>query len=203
MYEIDPEMTPRAQSYKDFIVAPMPMVSMFFTKDVTRLVRKSKKGYKSNMLMCYCIGQAAQKIPEMLYQIRDTTMLKYDKFAIDVIVRNKKGTLSYVDIPVVDDLEEFNRLYLERTKECAERSENLYITDASIICTSALVKYDIDGVVNLYHKEYDHHFLSWGRFTKHWFRYKLKISMQWHHALLDGGHACMFIEELQKQFDRL
>ena len=203
MYEIDPELTPRAESYKSFIVAPMPMVTMFQEKDVTQLVKKSKQGYKYNMLMCYCIGKAAMKMPEMLLQIRDTTMLKYDKFAIDVIVGNKKGTLSYCDVPVVDDLEEFNRLYLERTRACAENCENMYLTDASIICTSALVKYDIDGIVNLYHKEYDHPFLCWGKNHRKWFRIKQKMTFQWHHVILDGGHACRFMEELQHAFDAL
>lgn len=203
MYEIDPATTPRAASYEAFINAPMPMVSMFQEKDVTRLVKKSKKGYKYNMLMCYCIGQAAKRMPEMLLQICDKTMLKYDKYAIDVIVGNKNGMLSYCDVPVVDDLEEFNRLYLERTAECARECKDMYITDASIICTSALVKYEIDGIVNLYHTVYDHPFLAWGKYTKKWFRVKQKLSFQWHHVILDGGHACRFMEELQRQFDAM
>lgn len=203
MYEIDPELTSRGQSYKDFIDAPMPMVTIFQEKDVTRLVRKCRKGYKYHMLMCYCIGQAAKSVPEMLLQIRDKTMLSYDKFAIDVIVSNKKGTLSYVDVPLVDDLEEFNRLYLERTKRAAENCENIYITDSSIICTSALVRYEIDGIVNLYHTVYDHPFLAWGKCTRRWFRYKQKISFQWHHAIMDGEHACRFLQEFQNQVDKL
>lgn len=203
MYEIDPDKTPRAESYKAFSIAPMPMVTIFQTLDVTRLVRKSKKGYKFNMLLAYCIGQAAKNIPEMLYQIHDTTMLKYDKFAIVIIVNNQQGTLNYCDVPAMDDLQEFNRIYLEKTQYCAENGEDLYLTDTSNICTSALVKYDIDGIVNLYHKEYDHPFLAWGKYHREWFRYKLKFSFQWHHAIMDGEHACRFLEALQKEFNKL
>lgn len=202
-FVIDPETTPRAQSYKDFVTAPMPMVTLFKELDVTRLVRKSKQGYKYNMLMAYCIGQAAKRMPEMLLQMCDKTMLKYEKFAIDIIVSNKKGMLNYVDIPIVDDLDTFNQSYLQRTKQAAENCENLYVTDASIICTSALVKYEFDGLVNLYHCLYDHPYLVWGKYIKKWFRYKQKMSFQWHHIILDGGHACRFMEELQKSFNEL
>ena len=203
MFEIDPELTPRTQSYNDFINAPMPMVTLFKTIDVTRLVKKSRQGYKYNMLMCYCIGQAAKQIPEMLFQIREKTMLKYGKFAIDVIVGTKSGALGYCDVPVVDDIEEFNRLYLERTAAVRDSGENMDITDSSIICTSALVKYDIDGVVNLYHTIYDHPFLAWGKSTRQWFRTKQKLSFQWHHVIMDGVHACRFLEEIERAIGRL
>lgn len=39
----------------------MPMVTLMKTLDVTALVRMSrKKGYKFNMLLCWCIGKAAE-----------------------------------------------------------------------------------------------------------------------------------------------
>ena len=40
----------------------MPMVTLMKTLDVTALVRMSrKKGYKFNMLLCWCIGKAAEQ----------------------------------------------------------------------------------------------------------------------------------------------
>ena len=39
--------------------APNPMVTFFKTLDVTPLVRLSRRrGYKFNMLLCWCIGRA-------------------------------------------------------------------------------------------------------------------------------------------------
>ena len=43
----------------------MPMVTLFKTLDVTRLVHLGyRHGCKFNMLMCWCIGKAASQIGE-------------------------------------------------------------------------------------------------------------------------------------------
>ena len=62
---IDPEATARAEAYKLWMSAPNPMVTFFKTLDVTPLVRFSRKrGYKFNMLLCWCIGKAASEAGE-------------------------------------------------------------------------------------------------------------------------------------------
>ena len=62
---IDPKATTRAEAYVLWMSAPNPMVTFFKTLDVTPLVRFSRKrGYKFNMLLCWCIGKAASGIKE-------------------------------------------------------------------------------------------------------------------------------------------
>ena len=65
MIEVDPKQTSRAAAFDMWINAPMPMVTLFKTFDVTRLVAfSSKNKCKFNMLMCWCIGKAAAQIEE-------------------------------------------------------------------------------------------------------------------------------------------
>lgn len=62
MKEVDPKSTSRALAFELWMKAPMPMVTLMKTLDVTPLVRMSrKKGYKFNMLLCWCIGKAAEQ----------------------------------------------------------------------------------------------------------------------------------------------
>ena len=42
----------------------------------------------------------------------DGKLYKYDRMAINVIVDNIKGKLSFCDVAVYDDLEQFNANYL-------------------------------------------------------------------------------------------
>ena len=57
MREVNPAETNRAYAFEMWMKAPMPMVTLFKTLDVSRLVKISRKtGLKFNMLMCYCIG---------------------------------------------------------------------------------------------------------------------------------------------------
>ena len=63
--EINPNETSRAYAFEMWMNAPMPMVTLFKTLDVTRLVKLSKRrNLKFNMLMCWCIGKAASKVKE-------------------------------------------------------------------------------------------------------------------------------------------
>ena len=65
MLVIDPTTTDRAMSYELFINAPMPMVTIQKTIEITKLVRFSKrKKLKLNMLLNYCIGFVASQIKE-------------------------------------------------------------------------------------------------------------------------------------------
>ena len=63
--EIKPQETTRAAAYELWMKAPNPMVTFFKTLDVTNLVRTSKKKQmKFNMLLDFCIGNAAATITE-------------------------------------------------------------------------------------------------------------------------------------------
>ena len=68
MREVNPKETSRAYAFEMWMNAPMPMVTFFKTLDVSNLVKISrKKRLKFNMLMCYCIGRAANEIKEFYY----------------------------------------------------------------------------------------------------------------------------------------
>ena len=96
----------------------MPMVTLTKTFDVTRLCKVSRKrGLKFNMLLCWCIGKTASRIEEFYMLPHDGKLYKYDHMAINVIVDNVKGGLSFCDIAVTDDLEQFNANYEELTKD--------------------------------------------------------------------------------------
>lgn len=68
MRVVNPKETSRAYAFEMWMNAPMPMVTFFKTLDVSNLVKISrKKRLKFNMLMCYCIGRAANKKKNFIY----------------------------------------------------------------------------------------------------------------------------------------
>ena len=65
MQEINPAETTRTYAFEMWMKAPMPMVTLFRTIDVSTMRKVSKrKGLKFNMLMCWCIGKAACQMKE-------------------------------------------------------------------------------------------------------------------------------------------
>lgn len=200
--EINPETTTRAYAYKMWMQAPMPMVTFFKTVDVTKLVKTSKKkGLKLNMLMCWCIGKAASGIKEFYILPVGDRLVRYDTIAVNTIVANRLGEVSSCDIPFSEDLNQFNSDYIRLTGQVAETCQNHDLTESMVIGTSALVNYEIDGVVGMYSGIFNNPFLIWGRIKNRFFRKYLTVSFQFHHTQMDGAYAARFLEELQHVFD--
>lgn len=145
MQEIDPTQTTRAYAFEMWMKAPMPMVTLIKTLDVSRLRRISRRrGLKFNMLMCWCIGKTASQIKEFYMLPVGDKLIQYDAIAVNTIVSNRDGEVSSCDIPYTEDLSKFNTDYMQLTRHVAETCENHDISDSMIIGTSALAQYDIE-----------------------------------------------------------
>ena len=203
--EVNPRETSRAQAYELWMKAPNPMVTFFKTIDVTRLVKVyRKRGLKFNMLLDYCIGRAASTIKEFYLLPVGGKLVQYDAIAINTIVKNKEGEVSSCDILYMEDLEEFNRQYIEHTAQVAAICQDRDLSDDyMVIGTSAIIDTEIDGAVGMNSGIFNNPFLIWGRYRKKWLRYKLPISFQFHHTQMDGAHAGRFLANLQKEIDNV
>lgn len=203
--EIDPKETSRAQAFELWMKAPNPMVTFFKTVDVTRLVRMSrKKGYKFNMLLDWCIGKAASTIKEFYLLPVGDKLMQYDNLAVNTIVKNNTGEVSSCDILYTDDIDQFNRQYLEYTSMVAEsRNDRDLSGECMVIGTSAIIDTEIDGAVGMNSGIFNNPFLIWGRYRKKCLRYKLPISIQFHHTQMDGAHVGKFLANLQEVINNL
>lgn len=204
MQEVNPKDTTRAYAFEMWMKAPMPMVTLIKTLDVTRLRHISRKrSLKFNMLMCWCIGKAASQVKEFyMLPVRDK-LIRYDTIAVNTIVANSQGEVSSCDIPFNEDLSCFNKDYLHLTRQVAETCDNHDITDSMVIGTSALAQYDIDGAVGMYSGIFNNPFMIWGAYRRHWFKTRLTVSFQFHHTQMDGAHAARFLGKLQDAINSL
>ena len=203
--EISPEDTTREMAYKLWMKAPNPMVTLFKTLDVTNIVKVSKKkNMKFNMLLDYCIGRAAVSVKEFYILPVGDKLIRYDTIAVNTIVKNKEGEVSSCDILYVEDLEEYNKQYLEYTSQVAKKCQDRDLSeDSMVIGTSAIIDTEIDGAVGMNSGIFNNPFIIWGKYRRKWFRYDLPISFQFHHTQMDGAHAARFLDLLQREIDSL
>ena len=203
--EVNPKETSRAQAYELWMKAPNPMVTFFKTIDVTRIVKVSKKReLKFNILLDWCIGRAASTIKEFYLLPVGNSLMQYDALAVNTIVKNKEGEVSSCDILFTEDLEGFNREYLERTAQVTAKCQDLDLSDdCMVIGTSAIIDTEIDGAVGMNSGIFNNPVLIWGRYRKKRLRYELPISFQFHHTQMDGAHAGRFLANLQEEINKL
>ena len=201
---IDPEATARAEAYKLWMSAPNPMVTFFKTLEVTPLLRFGRRrGYKFNMLLCWCIGKAASEAGEFYLLPVGRELWKYDSIAVNTIVKNRTGEVSSCDVQFSTDLARFNADYLRLTRKTAESCENHDLTESMVIGTSAVVDTEIDGALGMNSGIFNNPFIIWGKYRKGLFRTTLKLSFQFHHTQMDGAHAGQFLVRLQETINRI
>ena len=198
--EILPCESDRAEAFGLWMSSPMPMVTLVKTMDVSRLAETAKKrGMKFTMLMCWCIGRAASGIEAFYTLPEGGKLFRYDRLAVNVIVKDRQGGLSSCDIPVSDDLEAFDRDYLELTAGAVNECRSTSLEDCMVIGTSALIQTEIDCIVNQYTDKFCNPMVMWGKYRKGRRKITLPVSFQFHHVQMDGGHAADFLERLQNE----
>ena len=204
MHEVNPADTTRAYAFDMWMKAPMPMVTLIKTLDVSRLRRISRRqGLKFNMLMCWCIGKAASQIKEFYMLPVGGKLIRYDSLAVNAIVANSEGEVSSCDIPFSENLSKFNADYLRLTRQVAETCKNHDISESMVIGTSALAQYDIDGAVGMYSGIFNNPFMIWGSYRRSLFKTRLTVSFQFHHTQMDGAQAARFLSLLQAEIAKL
>ena len=202
--EVNPQETSRAEAFALWMQSPKPMVTLMKTMNVSRLRKVSRKTrMKFNMLLCWCIGKAASTIDEFYLLPENGKLYKYDKLAINIVVNNVKGGINLCDVPFSEDIRQFSADYTALTAQCAQNCTNTALEDCMIVGTSALPQMELDCIVNQYSGRYNDPFLAWGRYRKGLFKTTLPISLQFHHAQMDGAHACRFLANLQKVMNSL
>ena len=144
-----------------------------------------KSGIKFTSLMCWCIGRAASNIEEFYLLPENGKLFRFDKLVINVIVANRQGGINFCDIPFSDDLEQFNRDYLEFTQRAATECKSSFIEDCMIIGTSAIIQTELDCIVNQYTEKYSNPLVMWGKYRKGLFKTVMPVSFQF-----DSWNSC-------------
>lgn len=202
--EINPQETKRAFAFEMWLNAPMPMVTLVKTMNVSRLMKLSKKtGVKFNTLMCWSIGKAAMETEELFLLPENGKLFRYDSIAINVVVRNSKGGINSCDIPYSADLQQFNRDYLELTTKVAKECQSSFLEGYMIVGTSAMILTELDCILNQYTDKFLNPMVMWGKYRKGLFKTILPVSFQFHHVQMDGGDAARFLERLQRKINTI
>ena len=202
--EINPQESSRAEAFSMWMSSPQPMVTLVKTIDVGHLRKVSRKtGIKFTVLLCWCICKAASSIEEFYLLPVPGHLYRFDKLAVNVIVVNEKGGITLCDVPYSEDIKQFYSDYLEVTSQAAKTCKSTSLEDSMIIGTSALPHTELDCIVNQYSGRWNNPFLAWGKYRKGLFKTTLPISLQFHHAQMDGMQACRFLNNLQNEINRL
>ena len=123
--EIDPQSSLRWRAFELWKNAAMPKVTITKTFNIGRLVKAGRRrGLKTNMLMCWCIGHAANPITEFYTLPAVGHLWQYDCLAVNTVVITAKGEPHLCDIPFSEDIHQFNDDYLRLSRQVHDTNED-------------------------------------------------------------------------------
>lgn len=214
-HQLDLAAFPRREHYEHFLTMENPFVNMTLELDITDWEAKRKlRSMPFFLSFLYCMGEAANAVPQFRQRLRDGGIVEYDHCDCSYTVAVADGTYRYCDVDTSLPFDEFlpiARSAQKRAEEDAHLTEGadpegcIYVSSTPWLSFAALEVphpdrfFSVPSVtIGKYRKEYRLMENEMGEVVPS-LRTLLPLSLQVHHALVDGSHLGAFFTELEKR----
>lgn len=206
--EIDLATWPRAETFRLFRTYQRPQYAITSRVDVTRLVTELKSSGVSAYRACiFAIGAGLHAAPELRMRFRGDTVVEHDRVDLSMTVPRPDGSFAYGYVPFDPEWAVFDPLCRKEIADAAVRgglAANEGFRD-DVAYLSCLPWLDFTGLTNaMQGPDECIPRVSWGRFTEAGNgRHSVAMTLEVHHALVDGRHVGQFFETVQTTLDGL
>ncbi|MHB1391963.1 MAG: CatA-like O-acetyltransferase [Clostridia bacterium] len=170
--------------------------------DITEFNKFVKESGSSFFLsFLYASVKAANSIEQLRYRIRQDKVVVHDTVSPSFTIMTSKEVFGFCTVEFEDNYKEF---YMSASEEIAKAKEQvsiedepgrddlLYITSIPWVSftniTHPIQMRPVDSIPRI----------SWGKYFEEKVRVKLPLSVQAHHALVDGAHIGQYFIKLQE-----
>jgi chloramphenicol O-acetyltransferase type A len=202
MIEIDLQTWPRRELFKVYRDYAHPHFSMSANVDLTAFYPLIKqRGYSFSLAVVYLIARTANAIPEFKQRIRADRVVEHGIVhpSTTILVRNE--LFSFCTFEYVESFSHFAALAAEQVAYIQDHPsvENIPGRDDMLFMTSIpwvsftsfmhpLDSHPPDSVPRF----------AWGKYFQEGERLKMPLSVQGHHALMDGFHLGKFYDCIEQ-----
>lgn len=197
---------PRREHYALYRTYAQPHFNICFEVDVTVLRAALKHvdvGFTVGWL--YVLSRIVNDIPEFRLRMRGDLVVEHDVVHPSITVLGEQGLFGFCLIEYTEDFTVFS----ERAHDCmqtsrirpslevaGERDDVLFMTAVPWTSFTSFMHpiptFPPDSIPRF----------AWGRYAEKDRRFTMPLSVQAHHALMDGVHVAELCEELQRLLDR-
>jgi len=205
MKYIDIENWNRKDHFNYFKQFDYPHFNVCANLDITRTYKHIKEnGLPFFITMLYVASKTANSINEFKLRIRGDSAVEHETVSPSFTVMTENDVFNYCTAPYTDDYCSFRTntsALIEEAKRSAgldddpERDDLLYITSIPWISftgiTHPINMHPVDSIPRI----------SWGKFFEENGEMKLPLSVQAHHALVDGMHVGNYFGLIQEMLN--
>ena len=191
----------RKARFEYFSSLAYPYVGVTVNVDITELLSKIKeKRLPFFLTVCYCVGRAANAVPEFRQRIQDGQIVEYDHCRTSHTVALDDGTYCYCNLESDMGFADYIP-YAVREQEKAKEEATIHEEDnLDMIFISTLPWLSYTSLVQPVPMPADSNpRITWGKYFQQEGKTFLPLSVLCHHALADGLHIARFYEQLDKE----
>lgn len=204
--KIDLPSWPRKDIFKHFSSLQNPFFSVTSRSDVTNLLDiAKKKGIPGSHAIMYMIAKTVNDIPEFKCRLKNGEVLQYDRIDMGMVFAKDNGLYNFGSVDYTNDTKQFLNNLKDKVVEAKNR-DGLYdgnSTEDNVVYLSCTPWVDFTAVTNPIadYKTDCIPRIIWGKYTKEGQKTTMAISVEAHHAFVDGRHVGLFLEKLQQNFN--
>lgn len=202
MRKIDMHTWSRRDHFRLFSGFNHPHFSMCVNMDVTALYPFVKRnGYSLTVAVVYVISRASNAIPEFRQRIRGDQVVEHEIVNPSFSILIDKDLFSFCAVAYVEDFSEFARKAEKNIADVKahpdlvnnpEKDNVLYMSPIPWVSFTSfnhpMQLHPTDSVPRF----------AWGKYFKENDTLKMPLSVQGHHAVMDGIHMGRFYETVQE-----
>ena len=197
---------PRRDHYLYFKDWEYPQFSLCADIDITKilpLIKDRKISFTAAIM--YLVARVANGIPEFRRRVRDGDPIEHEVIHPGVTILSKDDLFTFCTVEYQPDFIEFTRIAEEEISRAKAQPslKEKYPDDRMFFMTSIpwvsftsfmhpLKLNPVDSVPRF----------AWGKYRDDGQKIVMPLSVQGHHALLDGLHMGLFYEEFQRLLDQ-
>jgi chloramphenicol O-acetyltransferase type A len=206
MRQVDLDTWPRREHFRKFGAFDHPHFGLCANVDLTQFypfVRQHDISF--TVATMYVIARAANAIPEFRYRIRGETVVEHDIVHPSGTVLVDEELFSFLAIPYVESFPDFAA---EADKRIASMRGDIILEDEpgkdDLLFMTSIPWVSFTGFLHPLHMDPPDSVprFAWGKFFQDGEELRMPLSVQAHHALMDGVHMGRYYSEVQGYLDR-
>jgi chloramphenicol O-acetyltransferase type A len=202
MRQINLNTWPRREHFQVFRSFDIPHFNMCANVDLTAFYTFVKQSDISfNMAIVYILTRAANAIPEFRYRIRGENVIEHEIVHPSSTIMGKGDVFSFCTMEYREKFQDFAARNAEKVarvrkrprllEEDQKRDDLLFMTAIPWVTFTSFVHplvFPVDSVPRF----------AWGKFFEEGESLKMPLSVQGHHAVMDGLHMGRYFEVVQE-----
>ncbi len=198
---VDMDAYKRKAHFEYFNSLAYPYVGVTVNVDITELKEAvSRKRLPFFLTVCYCVGRAANEVPEFRQRIQEGQIVEFGHCRTSHTVALDDGTYCYCNLESNKPFRDYIT-YAVREQEKAKEEATIHEDDnLDMIFISTVPWISYTSLIQPVPMPADSNpRITWGKYFRQEGRVLLPVSVLCHHALVDGLHIAMFYELLEKE----